>query len=248
MNSRKFINTYSKGARFFVICNATILCVILNFFFNFLAISVFHVPLFLDTIGTVTVTLAFGWIPGLVCAFLTTTLDGIIGGYYFGLPFLYVICAFAAVFITFFFKKYIFNSSSRHIRFCYLFILSVAMCIVISVLGGLIDTFVSQHSSFKAADPVASDFFKPSFIKIGLSSLGTNIAARFPVNIIDRLITSFGAYEFVALYNIGRQKVKAAQSKSEVLPPPTTCQMNRQITIAMQTVQCGVCNTRPLAA
>ena len=151
-------------------------------------------PLFLDTIGTVTLTFLCGWIPGLVCALATTLIDSILSGFFLQLPTLYVICAFFAVFISYKFKRYIFNTDMVIVRICYLFILAMIMCVAISVLGGIIDTICTTYSDFKSTYPVASDFFKANFIKLGLSQLSTNIISRLPINIIDRLLTSFISY------------------------------------------------------
>ncbi|MBO4728502.1 MAG: hypothetical protein J5631_08800 [Spirochaetaceae bacterium] len=186
--------------RYIIISISTILCIVINFGFNHLAVFILHVPLFLDTIGTVTVTFLFGWIPGLICALATTTIESIICDYFLQLPMLYVICSFSAVLICQIFKNFIFNTDIIIVRISYLFILSIAMCIIISVLGGIIDTICVTYSNYKSYYPVASDFFKPNFIKLGLSQLGTNIISRFPINIVDRLITSFIAYILAVCY------------------------------------------------
>ena len=197
-----------KTRRWIFIVIATLAGIIINFGFNHLAIYILHVPLFLDTIGTVALTFLCGWIPGLVCAFATTLLDSIISGFFLQLPMLYVICAFFAVFISYKFKHFIFNTNMIIVRICYLFILAIIMCAVISVLGGIIDSICSTYSDFKSTYPVASDFFKANFIKLGLSQLSTNIIARFPINIIDRLLTAFISYAltiFVCLFEKNKE-------------------------------------------
>lgn len=183
-----------KTYRWTFIIIATIAGIFINFGFNHLAIYILHVPLFLDTIGTVTLTFLCGWIPGLVCALATTLIDSILSGFFLQLPTLYVICAFFAVFISYKFKRYISNTDMVIVRICYLFILAMIMCVAISVLGGIIDTICTTYSDFQSTYPVASDFFKANFIKLGLSQLSTNIISRFPINIIDRLLTSFISY------------------------------------------------------
>lgn len=185
-----------------IIIISTILGIVINFGFNHLAIFILHVPLFLDTVGTVTLTFFCGWIPGLVCAFATTLLDSITGGYFLQLPTLYVICSFFAVFISYKFKRNIFNTDMIIVRICYLFILAMIMCVVISILGGIIDSICITYSNYKSTYPVASDFFKPNFIKLGLSQLGTNIVSRFPINIVDRLLTCFISYGLSLLFSL----------------------------------------------
>lgn len=191
-----------KIRRWLIIIISTILSIVINFGFNHLAIFILHVPLFLDTVGTVTLTFFCGWIPGLVCAFATALLDSIIGGYFLQLPTLYVICSFFAVFISYKFKRNIFNTNMIIVRICYLFILAMIMCVVISILGGIIDSICITYSNYKSTYPVASDFFKPNFIKLGLSQLGTNIVSRFPINIVDRLFTCFISYGLSLLFSL----------------------------------------------
>lgn len=191
-----------KIRRWLIIIISTILGIVINFGFNHLAIFILHVPLFLDTVGTVTLTFFCGWIPGLVCAFATTLLDSITGGYFLQLPTLYVICSFFAVFISYKFKRNIFNTDMKIVRICYLFILAMIMCVVISILGGIIDSICITYSNYKSTYPVASDFFKPNFIKLGLSQLGTNIVSRFPINIVDRLLTCFISYGLSLLFSL----------------------------------------------
>ena len=188
-----------KECRWFSVLLATLFCIVINFGFNHLSTFILHVPLFLDTIGTVALTFICGWLPGLFCALATTVIDSLLGGYFLGLPTLYVICSFSAVFICHAFKERIFSSDLLIVRLCYLFILSMAMCVVISILGGVIDTICMTYSDYKSNYPVASDFFKPNFIKLGLSMLGTNIISRFPINIVDRFITSIIAYNLTVL-------------------------------------------------
>ena len=191
-----------KIRRWLIIIISTILSIVINIGFNHLAIFILHVPLFLDTVGTVTLTFFFCFLPGLVCAFATTLLDSIIGGYFLQLPTLYVICSFSAVFISYKFKRNIFNTNMIIVRICYLFILAMIMCVVISILGGIIDSICITYSNYKSTYPVASDFFKPNFIKLGLSQLGTNIVSRFPINIVDRLFTCFISYGLSLLFSL----------------------------------------------
>ena len=188
-----------KDCHWLFVLIATLLCIVINFGFNHLSTFILHIPLFLDTIGTVTLTFLYGIVPGLICALATTITDSLIGGYFMQLPTLYVICSFSAVFICHAFKARIFDSDLLIVRLSYLFILSMAMCIVISILGGIIDSICMTYSDYKSNTPVASDFFKPNFIKLGLSKLGTNIISRFPINIIDRLVTAVVAYYLAVL-------------------------------------------------
>ena len=203
------------NAKWYIVLIATIICIAINFLFIIL-LYLLHIPLWLDTVGTVAVTFLFGWIPGLVCAFSTTLLDSIIGNYFLQLPMLYVLCSFSAVLISYLFRKLIFNTDLTIARISYLLILAILMCTIISILGGLIDSFCIAFSSYKSDSPVAADYFKPNFIKLGLPMLGTNILARFPVNIADRLLTSFIAYGLAVCYKKIEKKAYANKHNKEI--------------------------------
>jgi hypothetical protein len=73
-------------------------------------------------------------------------------------------------------------------------VLSLVMCIVISVMGGLISASITIYTGrvYNAAPPEA--LFRLGFIRQGFGLMASEILARFPVNVADRPIAVFGGY------------------------------------------------------
>jgi hypothetical protein len=95
-----------------------------------------------------------------------------------------------------------------------LILLSFAMCIVISVLGGIFSTLIdiieapvegaSASQPFEIVDPGKN--FRPALARKGLPALLVEIGSRIPVNILDRLISSFAGFAFAWLLVKNRRK------------------------------------------
>ncbi|AEF85744.1 hypothetical protein TREPR_1862 [Treponema primitia ZAS-2] len=78
-------------------------------------------------------------------------------------------------------------------------ILSLFMCILMSVLGGLIAVFIDQALQSPISDAHPETYFKVGLLRQGLSLPAMEILARLPVNIVDRFVSVFGAYGISAL-------------------------------------------------
>ncbi|MDR1047442.1 MAG: hypothetical protein LBL64_06690, partial [Treponema sp.] len=73
-----------------------------------------------------------------------------------------------------------------------LLILALIDCLVISVLGGVIDTAI-----FLLFSPPRNQFspegvFRLGLLRNGVPILWANILSRFPINLVDRFIVIFG--------------------------------------------------------
>jgi hypothetical protein len=71
------------------------------------------------------------------------------------------------------------------------------MCIVISILGGLITLLI--QSLWGSSNPGPELFFKLAPLRKALPPVLVEIAARIPLNIIDRLLSVLGGYGVAAL-------------------------------------------------
>jgi hypothetical protein len=186
-------------------------------------------PLFMDTLFTA----AFTFLGGLPCGILTAVLTHAIVNPLLvqDLPnYLYTLCSIASALVTACFMR-IFPAECAVVpgrkpcsggiygRITVLFILSLVMCVVISVSGGLISTvietfFTSRNSSFEADIFI----FGRMLTRKGLPLLLTEILCRIPVNILDRLLSVFGGYGFAVMLAWGGGKLrnysKAAMSKA----------------------------------
>ena len=179
------------------------LCVIaaaLNCIIHPLLVPGLKLPLFVDTVFTAAVTFYAGLIPGLVTALLTwvigfTIKDDIVT------PF--IICSIAEVLIIFLLKPAVVNTqilNEERKRTVFVSILArlmivyITVCIVISILGGLIDYAFYTVLSNTKPDFSAEDAFKEWLLQGPFPVLVMNILSRLPVNLIDRLIVVFGGY------------------------------------------------------
>jgi hypothetical protein len=72
--------------------------------------------------------------------------------------------------------------------------LALADCVVISVLGGLIDYIVYMRMSQPRSTFSPEDIFKLGLLRNNIPVLWSDILARIPINLIDRFVVIFGGY------------------------------------------------------
>jgi hypothetical protein len=181
----------------------------LNVYINALFFKVMFLPLYLDTILTITVTLLFGPVWGCI----TGAISNIIGEtiFFWGWQgYLFTLCNVATALVTWLFMRLFpgelrFAGSQKPLpgssrlseamnKMVILILLSFALCIAMSILGGTISALIeifnsSGESAVNPAVPPIVTFFKsetPALIR--------EILSRIPINIIDRLISAFAGY------------------------------------------------------
>ena len=182
-----------------------------NYLLNLLFEEVLHFPLFLDTVFTVAVTFAFGGIPGLLTAALTTVLTGIIRYKFWG-TYLYMLCSFSVVGVTvLFMRKSLLRTPESLIRFASLFLLSVVMCFVASLTGAVTNMIINAVKVRPLETTAPVDEFTAGLLRSGFSNFAANFAGRLPVNLADRPLSVFAAYGTVK----GLERfVKAAEARN----------------------------------
>jgi len=206
----------------FHIIKIAILCIIaaaLNYLLTTLCIYVFKIPLFVDTVFTAAVSFSAGLIPGLVTALLTYSTGFGVGAF---TPFILcsiteviLICKLKPTLPDHFNQNYVSPGAGRKETaltaivsiFTKLMVLYVVCCLVISILGGLIDYVfytllpnAKQHFS-------AEDTYKIGLLQSDIHVLPVNILSRIPVNLVDRFIVVFGGYFISRLID-------------KIIPPP----------------------------
>ncbi len=177
--------------------------------------------LYLDTVLTISVTFSGGPAAGLLTAVISQAAYGI-GFYPFWGYYLFVICGAASALVTAFFMRRfprecgalrLFPGTSAPARetplqvtgssflsvAIMLSMLALFMCILMSVLGGLIAVFIDQVLQSPISDAHPETYFKVGLLRQGLSLPAMEILARLPVNIVDRFVSVFGAYGISAL-------------------------------------------------
>jgi len=176
----------------------------------FTAGGIWILPLYLDTILTITAT----FLGGLFAGILTGALTNIIGhtinfwgweGYFFA------ICSITTALITWVFirlfpkeiKITIDNiSAETHNsqmffkiinKLIVLILLSFALCLVMSVLGGLISALIQIFGS-SPADELRLSALLGSTMFPKMNVIFSEMLSRIPINIIDRLISVFAGF------------------------------------------------------
>jgi len=198
-----------------------VLCIagaLLNIALNKLIVLTGHtgLPLYMDTIFIVAITLWGGLFWGSLCGVLTNLIGNTINAN--GLEvYLYALCCIATALVTWLFVRFfpreldfslqyakreqmrrtagIESESGKLYRVLEkviaLTLLSFALCIAMSVLGGLITTVIlaMNPSQLEQRGILSETMFGEKF-----SVLLREILARIPVNIIDRPIAAFCGY------------------------------------------------------
>ncbi|MDR0451625.1 MAG: hypothetical protein LBH15_01120 [Treponema sp.] len=142
--------------------------------------------------------------------------------------YLYTFCNIAVAFLTGFFMR-LFPGECRIAagagnggkrrqastfldRVTILFILSLAMCFLVSILGGIISTIIEVFfTSWEVYDAETFIFRRMLVRKIGGGQPGPallliEILCRIPVNIMDRLLSVYGGYGIALAAGCLRQR------------------------------------------
>ena len=178
----------------------------------FLMGDILHLPLFMDTIGTVFIVFYAGLVPGMMVGIsyniLRFFLMMILGNPVYPWEIMYCLCGAAIAFFTCFF--YWRNQNfylSRTLTILYLVLISLVTAFASSIIGGSIEAV--QRICFDNQiyeNPVRN--FVTAFLGQHFGLFVACIFSRIPITVLDRLICTFlGA----ALYHI----VKKAEAVAE---------------------------------
>ncbi|MDR0585456.1 MAG: hypothetical protein LBG57_14075 [Treponema sp.] len=185
------------------------------------------IPLFLDTVMTMTVTFCGGVFWGALTGALTNLMEQSI--FFYGwLYYLYAFCNIAVALVTALFVRWFpqeldidgtekpLPKSQRQSlwfqdlmgRAIVLVLLSFALCLAISVLGGLFATFINSFNppSLVPESISPEHNFRLALIRRNLSGVLVEIGSRIPVNLLDRLFSSFAGYALALLLAWGERK------------------------------------------
>jgi hypothetical protein len=191
--------------------------VLLNIVFNML-ISQIGLPLFLDTAGTIAITMLGGLFWGILCGALTNIVIHTIS--FWGWEgYLFAICNIATALVTWLFirlfpRELSLDPKARKLSTAYvttaerksrrlgkmidtvvvLILLSFCLCLAISILGGAISAFIQTHDPSYAGDPNISLVISGSMFSQNLSIAMKEMLSRIPMNIVDRLVSAFAGY------------------------------------------------------
>ena len=201
-----------------------LLCIaaaLFNIAFNMLCLLL-DLPLYLDTILTVSITLLYGPLWGCLTGAFTNIIANTIYFDVHGWPsYLFALCNIATALITWlfvcFFRRELSFASLHHSkvpaaeafpgpesrrldaaisRLIVLVFLAFALCLAMSILGGLISAFIQFLLTVQGDARLnpASTQLSSTLFKRQMPVVAVEILSRIPMNIIDRLITVFAAY------------------------------------------------------
>ena len=209
----------------------TALCLagaLLNIMLNKLSLLV-GLPLFMDTVLTVALTFHGGLFWGTLCGVLTHLIYYTIWFEGWEMS-LYTLCSIATALITWLFIRAFpreLDLSSRYAKYeqklhtagierksgklvklmdraMVLTLLSFALCIAMSIMGGLITAIILEINSSLQGQRAFGGILSDTMFSPNIPVIVVEIAARIPINIIDRLITAFSGYAIA----LGVKKIK----------------------------------------
>ena len=205
---------------------------VLNIVFNIALTHYIELPLFLDTIFTVAVTLSCGLVWGIVCGAFTNIINSMIWFKGWG-GLLFALCSVAVACVTFIFMR-LFpreldltkaalktpfdiyeNSRIRKWmdKMIVLILLSFALCFAMSVLGGIIAALILSMPSSHSPDALVSTGFSVTMFSRNVPAALSETLIRIPINIIDRLISAFAGYGIaLAIRRLGSSAGRFRQS------------------------------------
>jgi hypothetical protein len=99
-------------------------------------------------------------------------------------------------------------------RVIMLWLLSFTLCIVMSVQGGLTAALIEFLGTPASGAEGPERLFKLTLLRRNLPLVGIEILSRIPLNVIDRLVSVFGAYGVAMLLD---QSEKPGQERSAVV-------------------------------
>ena len=177
-------------------------------------------PLYMDTVLTISVTFTSGLFWGALCGALTNLVAHSI--MFWGWEgYLFALCNVATAIITWLFIRlfpnelrlgaktyktapHIVSKSSRLNmvieRMIVLILLSFALCLVMSILGGLITAFILALNPSHTGERGLSVLLSATMFGSSLPVILVEIVSRIPINIIDRLITAFLGYGIAFIF------------------------------------------------
>jgi hypothetical protein len=214
-----------------VLLFVSIVAALLNMLIQYFSRGRLGIPLFLDTVLTMTVTFYGGVFWGILTGALTNLIEQSFP-FYGWLPYLFVLCNIAvalvtALFIRWFPQELGINGTEKPLsqshrknlwqsqwlqdligRAIVLVLLSFALCLVISVLGGLFAVIIEHFNSSLTADSVSPEMnFRLALVRRNLPAIIVSIGSRIPMNLLDRLISSFAGYGLALLLAWGSRKL-----------------------------------------
>lgn len=162
-----------------------------------------ELPLFMDTLGSITVAFIFGGIPAIICATISQIIMFFVEHYASAIILLYVTTVYAAIGVVCLFRKSLQETDSVLNTIFIIFFISILMALCVSISGGIVNAiciYVQDITGYAIQDNAATSYFQVDLLKMGLSSIPTYILSRIPSNLIERPVITVISFGLSVLY------------------------------------------------
>lgn len=161
-----------------------------NMVLSILFVRILRLPIFMDSIFTVWVTLIAGLIPGLIAGALYNVISSMLI-YTLGIQVLYGLCNMATALVVWLFAR-----KRKTMTVFDLSMTAICAAFANSLIGGIISAALNHGT-----DSFPTDMLVAGMLMHQLPLLGSTILARIPINLLDKAIAVFGGY---GIYRITR--------------------------------------------
>lgn len=162
-----------------------------------------ELPLFMDTLGSITVAFIFGGVPAIICATISQIIMFFVEHYSSAIILLYVTTVYAAIGVVCLFRKSLQETDFVLNKIFIIFFISILMALCISISGGIVNAiciYVQDITGSAIQNNAATSYFQVDLLKMGLSSIPTYILSRIPSNLIERPIITVISFGISVMY------------------------------------------------
>ncbi len=162
-----------------------------------------ELPLFMDTLGSITVAFIFGGVPAIICATISQIIMFFVEHYASAIILIYVTTVYAAIGVVCLFRKSLQETDSVLNTIFIIFFISILMALCVSISGGIVNAiciYVQDITGYAIQDNAATSYFQVDLLKMGLSSIPTYILSRIPSNLIERPIITVISFGISVMY------------------------------------------------
>lgn len=177
--------------------------IILNILPMYLIQMKLELPLFMDTLGSITVAFIFGGVPAIICATISQIIMFFVEHYASAIILLYVTTVYAAIGVVCLFRRSLQETDSVLNTIFIIFFISILMALCVSISGGIVNAiciYVQDITGYAIQDNAATSYFQVDLLKMGLSSIPTYIFSRIPSNLIERPIITVISFGISVMY------------------------------------------------
>lgn len=177
--------------------------IILNILPMYLIQYKLELPLFMDTLGSITIAFIFGGVPAIICATISQIIMFFVEHYASAIILIYVTTVYAAIGVVCLFRKSLQETDSVLNTIFIIFFISILMALCVSISGGIVNAiciYVQDITGYAIQDNAATSYFQVDLLKMGLSSIPTYILSRIPSNLIERPIITVISFGISVMY------------------------------------------------